>query len=81
VPFADLYIDKIVLSAYLESKCTKCGPSPCADLIEAIGSGTKRPQDIRFLSKSEAHALETVLRIPDLPNSQFFLLKSGLLFK
>jgi CO dehydrogenase/acetyl-CoA synthase gamma subunit (corrinoid Fe-S protein) len=63
---ADLYFDKIDFLKYLnKNDCTQCGFGSCAEFIQALQKGTRKPHDCLFLNKNETYAFEVALKISD----------------
>lgn len=66
MPLANLYLDKVDLSGYLNKNCAQCGFQSCSEFISALKNGTKIPRDCPFLSRNEAYAFEAALKMPSL---------------
>jgi CO dehydrogenase/acetyl-CoA synthase gamma subunit (corrinoid Fe-S protein) len=67
VASADLYLDTINILRYLNrADCVQCGFTSCAEFIDALRSGLKKPQDCSFISANQAYALDVIQRIKDL---------------
>jgi CO dehydrogenase/acetyl-CoA synthase gamma subunit (corrinoid Fe-S protein) len=69
---ADLYLDKIDFSRYLNPEdCSHCGLPSCDVFIESVRKGLAKTRDCTFLRGNSAYALESIEKIrglwPEVP--------------